>query len=137
MSWRHRGEVHGLRGGGAGGGERTEGERTVVWHDGPEGFSTYVFSFGAIRGKIIMALTAVYPGTFDPITNGHADLIERAARMFDEVIVAIAANPSKQEVVRQDATLSCHNGYRAGGLVCVVPGGLTAVPKRKRGNRPR
>ncbi|GAB56133.1 phosphopantetheine adenylyltransferase [Glaciecola punicea ACAM 611] len=39
---------------------------------------------------------AIYPGTFDPITNGHADLIERAASMFDEVIVAIAANPSKQ-----------------------------------------
>jgi len=39
---------------------------------------------------------AIYPGTFDPITNGHADLIERAARMFDEVIVAIASNPSKQ-----------------------------------------
>jgi pantetheine-phosphate adenylyltransferase len=39
---------------------------------------------------------AIYPGTFDPITNGHADLIERAAKMFDEVIVAIASNPSKQ-----------------------------------------
>jgi pantetheine-phosphate adenylyltransferase len=39
---------------------------------------------------------AIYPGTFDPITNGHADLIERAANMFDEVIVAIASNPSKQ-----------------------------------------
>ncbi|MGQ8364175.1 pantetheine-phosphate adenylyltransferase [Glaciecola sp. 1036] len=39
---------------------------------------------------------AIYPGTFDPITNGHADLIERAAKMFSEVIVAIAANPSKK-----------------------------------------
>ena len=39
---------------------------------------------------------AIYPGTFDPITNGHADLIERAANMFSEVIVAIASNPSKQ-----------------------------------------
>jgi pantetheine-phosphate adenylyltransferase len=39
---------------------------------------------------------AIYPGTFDPITNGHADLIERAANMFDEVIVAIASNPSKK-----------------------------------------
>ena len=37
----------------------------------------------------------VYPGTFDPITNGHLDLIERTADMFDEVIVAIAASPSK------------------------------------------
>jgi pantetheine-phosphate adenylyltransferase len=39
---------------------------------------------------------AIYPGTFDPITNGHADLIERAANMFDEVLVAIASNPSKR-----------------------------------------
>jgi len=39
---------------------------------------------------------AIYPGTFDPVTNGHADLIERAAKMFTEVIVGIAANPSKK-----------------------------------------
>ncbi|MCW8918107.1 MAG: pantetheine-phosphate adenylyltransferase [Gammaproteobacteria bacterium] len=38
---------------------------------------------------------AIYPGTFDPITNGHTDLIQRAARIFDRVIVAIAANPKK------------------------------------------
>ena len=41
-------------------------------------------------------VTAVYPGTFDPITNGHADLINRASIIFDEVIVAVAANPSKK-----------------------------------------
>ena len=39
--------------------------------------------------------TIVYPGTFDPITNGHIDLIERASRMFDKVIVGIAANKRK------------------------------------------
>ncbi|MEZ8094753.1 pantetheine-phosphate adenylyltransferase [Photobacterium swingsii] len=38
----------------------------------------------------------IYPGTFDPITNGHLDLIERAAAMFDHVIVGIAASPSKK-----------------------------------------
>ena len=38
---------------------------------------------------------AVYPGTFDPITNGHQDLVRRAASIFDRVIVAIAANPNK------------------------------------------
>ena len=37
----------------------------------------------------------VYPGTFDPITNGHVDLVERAARLFDRVVVAIAANRKK------------------------------------------
>lgn len=38
---------------------------------------------------------AIYPGTFDPITNGHFDLIKRSARLFDHVIVAIAESPSK------------------------------------------
>ncbi|MGD8588694.1 MAG: pantetheine-phosphate adenylyltransferase [Chromatiales bacterium] len=38
---------------------------------------------------------AVYPGTFDPITNGHSDLVIRAARLFGKVIVAIAVNPGK------------------------------------------
>ena len=39
--------------------------------------------------------TAVYPGTFDPITNGHTDIISRATVLFDKVIVAIAASPGK------------------------------------------
>ena len=37
-----------------------------------------------------MKITAVYPGTFDPITNGHSDLVQRAARIFDKVILAVA-----------------------------------------------
>lgn len=37
----------------------------------------------------------MYPGTFDPITNGHSDLVGRAAALFDEVVVAVAASPSK------------------------------------------
>ena len=39
--------------------------------------------------------TAVYPGTFDPLTNGHLDLIKRSVRMFDKLIVAIFDNPAK------------------------------------------
>src|SRR6478609_6811643 len=42
-----------------------------------------------------MKRNAVYPGTFDPITNGHQDLVRRAAGIFDQVIVAIAGNPNK------------------------------------------
>jgi pantetheine-phosphate adenylyltransferase len=42
-----------------------------------------------------MKRNAMYPGTFDPITNGHHDLIRRASSIFDHVIVAIAVNPSK------------------------------------------
>ncbi|WP_372771670.1 pantetheine-phosphate adenylyltransferase [Pseudoalteromonas sp.] len=43
-----------------------------------------------------MKVKAIYPGTFDPITNGHTDLVERAAKMFDEVILAVAHNPNKK-----------------------------------------
>jgi pantetheine-phosphate adenylyltransferase len=42
-----------------------------------------------------MKRNAMYPGTFDPITNGHHDLVRRAASIFDRVFVAIAANPNK------------------------------------------
>jgi pantetheine-phosphate adenylyltransferase len=57
-----------------------------------------------------MQVTAIYPGTFDPITNGHLDLIERGARLFDRLIVALLRNADKaplltleerQEVVRR------------------------------------
>jgi pantetheine-phosphate adenylyltransferase len=40
--------------------------------------------------------TAIYPGSFDPLTNGHLDVIERAVKLFDRVIVAVARNESKQ-----------------------------------------
>lgn len=42
-----------------------------------------------------MGCKALYPGTFDPITNGHHDLVRRASRIFDHVVIAIAANPNK------------------------------------------
>jgi pantetheine-phosphate adenylyltransferase len=41
---------------------------------------------------------AIYPGTFDPITNGHFDIIERSSHMFDRVIVAVTENPAKKAV---------------------------------------
>ncbi len=43
-----------------------------------------------------MAVSAMYPGTFDPVTLGHEDLVRRALRLFDKVVVAIAANPGKE-----------------------------------------
>jgi pantetheine-phosphate adenylyltransferase len=43
-----------------------------------------------------MRITVIYPGTFDPITNGHTDIILRAARLFDRVIVAVAGSTSKK-----------------------------------------
>jgi len=42
---------------------------------------------------------AVYPGTFDPITYGHTDVIERGAKVFDELIVAVAVNPAKKPLL--------------------------------------
>ncbi|UAJ64878.1 pantetheine-phosphate adenylyltransferase [Candidatus Schneideria nysicola] len=42
-----------------------------------------------------MVKKVIYPGTFDPLTNGHLDLIMRAAKIFSEIVLAIAANPSK------------------------------------------
>ena len=49
-----------------------------------------------------MKLTAVYPGTFDPITNGHLDILSRGGRMFDRIIVAILRNPEKDPLFPLD-----------------------------------
>ncbi|HHZ87634.1 MAG TPA: pantetheine-phosphate adenylyltransferase [Chromatiaceae bacterium] len=46
---------------------------------------------------------AVYPGTFDPITHGHTDLVHRAVRLFDKVVVAVADRPEKQTAFSQQA----------------------------------
>jgi len=43
--------------------------------------------------------TAIYPGTFDPITNGHSDLVGRASRLFDRVVLAVAASPKKKPLL--------------------------------------
>ena len=53
-----------------------------------------------------MSPIAIYPGTFDPITKGHSDLVGRATRLFDQVIVALAANPGKQPVFTLDERLA-------------------------------
>jgi pantetheine-phosphate adenylyltransferase len=49
-----------------------------------------------------MGTKAIYPGTFDPVTNGHIDIVTRAASMFDTVILAIAASPSKKPLFDLD-----------------------------------
>lgn len=53
-----------------------------------------------------MKIKAIYPGTFDPLTNGHADLVLRAARLFDTIIIGVAANPSKQPLFTLDERVS-------------------------------
>ena len=52
-----------------------------------------------------MKRIAMYPGTFDPITNGHHDLVRRAASIFDRVFVAIAANPNKAAMFPLEARI--------------------------------
>lgn len=49
-----------------------------------------------------MPVSAMYPGTFDPITLGHEDLVRRASRLFDKVVVAVAANPGKKPMFDLD-----------------------------------
>jgi pantetheine-phosphate adenylyltransferase len=51
-------------------------------------------------------VTAIYPGTFDPITNGHADIAKRAAGMFEKVIVAVADSESKQTLFTANERVS-------------------------------
>ena len=48
---------------------------------------------------------AVCPGSFDPVTNGHLDIVERAASLFDEVVVAVGVNPSKHRLFTADERL--------------------------------
>ena len=49
-----------------------------------------------------MTKKIVYPGSFDPVTNGHLDIVERAAKIFDEVIVSVFYNPNKEPVFTMD-----------------------------------
>ncbi len=53
--------------------------------------------------------TVIYPGTFDPITNGHTDLVERACRLFDKVIVAVAASNRKGPLFTLEERVSLAN----------------------------
>jgi len=54
-------------------------------------------------------VTAIYPGTFDPITNGHIDIAQRAAKLFDEVIIAVAENQEEKTLFTKDERLSFVN----------------------------
>jgi pantetheine-phosphate adenylyltransferase len=74
-----------------------------------------------------MTRNAVYPGTFDPITNGHSDLVRRAARLFSRVVVAIAANPGKTPMFTLDERIEMASRVLADVPNVVVMGyfGLT------------
>jgi pantetheine-phosphate adenylyltransferase len=70
----------------------------------PEGLRRSAFAFlpslfflgsGNLAVKLLPMRTVIYPGSFDPMTNGHLDVLQRAAKLFDRVIVAVAKNDSK------------------------------------------
>ena len=62
--------------------------------------------------------TAIYPGTFDPITLGHIDIVQRAIKLFDTVIVAVTTNPQKKPLFSLNERVALAKGALA-GLPCV------------------
>ena len=49
---------------------------------------------------------AIYPGSFDPVTNGHLDIIERGCKLFDEIVIAVVVNPGKQPMFTLDERIA-------------------------------
>ncbi len=86
-----------------------------------------------------MNTIAVYPGSFDPITNGHLDIVARAAAVFDTVIVAVLANPRKapllgvEERIRVIGEALTDAGHAPGRFEIVAFDGLTVDLCRARG----
>lgn len=81
-----------------------------------------------------MVTTAIYPGTFDPITNGHIDLVIRASKLFNKVIVAVAINPGKKPAFSLDERVALAKQTLAGLAnveVCGFEGLLIDVAKQK------
>ncbi|WP_043740897.1 pantetheine-phosphate adenylyltransferase [Thioalkalivibrio nitratireducens] len=61
-----------------------------------------------------MNLTAIYPGTFDPITHGHTDIVRRASRLFGRIVVAVAESPAKHPELPLDARVDLARRALAG-----------------------
>ncbi|MGH2629096.1 MAG: pantetheine-phosphate adenylyltransferase [Actinomycetota bacterium] len=83
-----------------------------------------------------MGLTALCPGTFDPVTNGHLDIIDRASQTFGSVVVAVLENPSKQPMFGIDERVEMLEKACAGmaGVEVVGFKGLLVEFARSRGN---
>ena len=64
---------------------------------------------------------AVYPGSFDPITNGHLDVIARAAAVFDRVVVAVLANPRKQPLLATNVRVAVIHEALAASTTTIAP----------------
>ncbi|GAA2036874.1 pantetheine-phosphate adenylyltransferase [Pseudokineococcus marinus] len=75
-------------------------------------------------GRLAPVTTAACPGSFDPVTHGHLDVVARAAALFDEVVVLVVPNPSKRGLLAPER--------RAALLEEVLPGALGAAAERVR-----
>lgn len=80
-------------------------------------------------------ITAIYPGTFDPVTNGHLDIIERASKLFDKVIITVAVNSSKKPLFTKEERLDMIKNVTKkfkNVTVDVFDGLLVAYAKKKK-----
>ncbi len=69
-----------------------------------------------------MPVTAIYPGTFDPVTNGHIDLCHRALKVFDRVVVGVADNPGKKPFFTVDERVEMiQDVFKAEARISVLP----------------
>lgn len=73
-------------------------------------FYILAFNAGANMSKSSRRKVAVFPGQFDPITNGHLDVIRRGVKLFDELVVAVGINPEKRELFSLDERVEMIRG---------------------------
>ncbi len=76
--------------------------------------------------------TAIYPGTFDPVTNGHLDIAERAGRIFDKLIIAVASNYEKEPLFSLEERIQLvrdNLSHKNNVVVCPLPGLLVDYAK--------
>ncbi len=80
-------------------------------------------------------MKAIYPGSFDPVTNGHMDIIERASRVFDEIVVAVAINLEKQPMfsIEERVELLREACRHLGNVTVDYFNGLTVSYARRQG----
>ena len=76
---------------------------------------------------------AVYPGSFDPITNGHLDVIRRAASAFDKIVVGVLANPRKQALLSADERVRIIRDALSQADTPLPPGRIEVQPKSASG----
>ena len=79
-------------------------------------------------------VTAIYPGTFDPITNGHIDIAQRAAKLFDEVIIAVAERKAEKTLFTKDERLFFVNNLfsNIGNIISISFDGLVTDLAREK-----